>query len=131
MSWITSVANYLTSNSYGTQGTNLFIGQMPDTTSLTTVLTEYDGGVIETNASGIALYQPSLQVRVRGATEDYTTPRARIVAIQTLLSGVTGNSLSGVTFLRIRPLGSIIALGQDDRLRWEFTANFEVTIAEG
>jgi hypothetical protein len=131
VSWITSVANYLTSNSYGTQGTNLFIGQMPDTTSLTTVLTEYDGGVIETNASGIALYQPSLQVRVRGATEDYTTPRARIVAIQTLLSGVTGNSLSGVTFLRIRPLGSIIALGQDDRLRWEFTANFEVTIAEG
>ena len=131
MSWITSVANYLTSNSYGTQGTNLFIGQMPDTTSLTTVLTEYDGGVIETNASGIALYQPSLQVRVRGATEDYTTPRARIVAVQTLLSGVTGNTLSGVTFLRIRPLGSIIALGQDDRLRWEFTASFEVTIAEG
>ena len=131
MSWITSVADYLTSNSYGTQGTNLFIGQMPDTTSLTTVLTEYDGGVIETNASGIALYQPSLQVRVRGATEDYTTPRARIVAIQTLLSGVTGNTLSGVTFLRIRPLGSIISLGQDDRLRWEFTASFEVTIAEG
>jgi len=131
VSWITSVADYLTSNSYGTQGTNLFIGQMPDTTSLTTVLTEYDGGVIETNASGIALYQPSLQVRVRGATEDYTTPRARIVAIQTLLSGVTGNTLSGVTFLRIRPLGSIISLGQDDRLRWEFTASFEVTIAEG
>ena len=131
MSWITSVANYLTSNSYGTQGTNLFIGQMPDTTSLTTVLTEYDGGVIETNGSGIALYQPSLQVRVRGATEDYTTPRARIVAVQTLLSGVTGNTLSGVTFLRIKPLGSIISLGQDDRLRWEFTANFEVTIAEG
>ena len=131
MSWITSVADYLTSNSYGTQGTNLFIGQMPDTTSLTTVLTEYDGGVIETNASGIALYQPSLQVRVRGATEDYTTPRARIVAVQTLLSGVTGNTLSGVTFLRIRPLGSIISLGQDDRLRWEFTASFEVTIAEG
>jgi len=131
VSWITSVANYLTSNSYGTQGTNLFIGQMPDTTSLTTVLTEYDGGVIETNASGIALYQPSLQVRVRGATEDYTTPRARIVAVQTLLSGVTGNTLSGVTFLRIRPLGSIISLGQDDRLRWEFTASFEVTIAEG
>jgi hypothetical protein len=131
VSWITSVANYLTSNSYGTQGTNLFIGQMPDTTSLTTVLTEYDGGVIETNGSGIALYQPSLQVRVRGATEDYTTPRARIVAVQTLLSGVTGNTLSGVTFLRIKPLGSIISLGQDDRLRWEFTANFEVTIAEG
>jgi hypothetical protein len=104
---------------------------MPDTTTLTTVLTEYDGGVVETHASGIALYQPSLQVRVRGATEDYTTPRARIVAIQTLLSAVTGNTLSGVTFLRIRPLGSINALGQDDRLRWEFTANFEVTIAEG
>lgn len=131
MSWINSVADYLTSNSYGTQGTNLFIGQMPDTTTLTAVLTEYDGGVVETHAAGIALYQPSLQVRVRGASEDYTTPRARIIAIQTLLSGVTGNTLSGVTFLRIRPLGSIIALGQDDRLRWEFTANFEVTIAEG
>ena len=130
MSWLNAVADYLTTNSYGTQGTSLFIGQLPDTTVLTTVLTEYDGGIIETNASGIALYQPSMQVRVRGVAEDYATPRARIVAIQSLLSGVTNTTLGGISILRIRPLGSILSLGQDDRLRWEFTANFEVTVAE-
>jgi hypothetical protein len=130
MSWISALADHISTNSLGTQGTSLFVGTMPDTDILTTALTEYDGSVIETNASGIALYQPSLQIRVKGVAEDYTTPRARIVAIQTLLAAITNQTVSGVAFLRVRPTSTILSLGQDDRLRWSFSCNFEITIAE-
>jgi hypothetical protein len=130
MSWISALADHISTNSLGTQGTSLFIGTMPDTNILTAALTEYDGSVIETQASGIALYQPSLQIRVKGVAEDYTTPRARIVAIQTLLAAITNQTVSGVAFLRVRPTSSILSLGQDDRLRWSFSCNFEITIAQ-
>lgn len=130
MSWITALAEHVSTNSLGTQGTSLFIGQMPDTDILTTVLNEYEGDVIETNAAGIALYRPSLQVRVKGQAEDYGTPRARITAIQTLLAAITNQSVNGVQFLRVRPTSSIQSLGQDERLRWSFSMNFEVTCEE-
>jgi hypothetical protein len=129
VSWVNAIADHLTSNSLGTQGTDLFIGQMTDTTVLTTLLTEYDGSFMETFASGMAISQPSLQVRVRGAIDDYVTPRARLVAIQTLLNSISNQTLGGVQFLRVRPSSTILSMGQDDRLRWEFSANFEVTFA--
>ncbi len=130
MSWIIAVADYLQANNLGTKGTNLFVGERPDIDCLTTLLTEYQGNTIETFASGIALYQPQLQVRVAGASEDYATPRARLIAIQTLLAGVTNQTLSGIRFQRIKPSTTILSLGQDDVLAFEFSANFEVTYEE-
>lgn len=127
MAWIESIANHLTANGLGTQGSTLFIGVMPDTTATTTLLTEYDGSLTETFSSGIALYLPSLQVRVRGGKEDYTSPHTRVLAIQTLLSAITNQTVQGTHFLRVRPTGTVIALGQDSNLRFEFTCNFEVT----
>jgi hypothetical protein len=127
MAWIQSVATYLQSQNLGTQGTNLFIGVMPDTTTLTTLLTEYQGDVIETQGIALALQQPMLQVRVRGAKEDYVTPQTRILAIQTALANLPDQTLSGVRILTIRPAGTILSLGQDNNLRFEFSTNFEVT----
>lgn len=129
MSWLNSIADYLTTNSLGTQGTDLFINTMPDNTALVTTLSEYEGSFNETFGSGMAISVPSLQVRVRGAAEDYATPRARIRAIQDLLLAVTNTTINGTTFLRIRPQSTVLNLGQDERLRWEFSLNFEVTIA--
>lgn len=127
MTWMNSIADYLTSNNLGTQGSSLFIGSMPDTNSLTTVLIDYDGSFNDTFAAGMALSIPQLQVRVRGASEDYATPRSRLQAIQALLSAVSNQTINGTAFLRIRPSTTILSMGQDDRLRWEFSANFEVT----
>lgn len=129
MTWVKDVADHLTSNSLGTQGTNLFIGMMPDTDSLTTLLSEYDGTINETFAAGIALSKPSLQVRVRGAAEDYTTPRQRLADIVQLLQAITNQTVGSTYFVRIKPSTTILALGQDARLRYEFSANFEVTYA--
>ena len=129
MTWILALADYLESQSLGTKGTNLFIGSLPDVDGLGVVLTQYSGQVLETQTSGIAIHQPSLQVRVHGAAEDYATPLARITAIQNALTGITNQTLSGIQFLRVKPITSIIALGQDENLLYDFTCNFEVSYA--
>jgi hypothetical protein len=129
MSWIESIAEYLEDNNYGVAGTSLFIGQIPDV-SAGVLLTEYDGNIIETNASGIALYQPSLQIRVHGEPEDYTTPRDKLKAIQAALAGITNQTVNGTYFLRIKPSTTILSLGQDEALAFQFSANFEVTYDE-
>lgn len=128
MTWVNAVADYLQTNNYGTKGTNLFIGMLPDTDSLSTVLTEYEGSLTETFASGMALSIPQLQIRVRGVSEDYATPRTRISDIVQLLNGVSNVSIGGYQFLRIRPTSTVLAMGQDDRLRWQFSVNMEVTV---
>lgn len=127
MSWIESVASYLESQSLGTRGTTLFIGAMPDTAVVTTLLTENSGSIVETGKAGIALYQPQLQIRVRGAKEDFTTPHSRILTIQSTLAGLADQTIDGTRFLRFKPTSTVLSLGQDVVLRWEFTVNFEVT----
>jgi hypothetical protein len=127
MTWIVSIADYLQTQNLGTKGTNLFIGVLPETNSMVTVLNEFNGDIIETNKVGIALYQPSLQVRVRGMPEDYATPKTRIAAIQTALAALPDASYTGIRILRVRPQGTILALGQDNNMRYEFSANFQVT----
>jgi len=127
MSWIESVASYLESQSLGTRGTSLFIGSMPDTTVLSTVLTENSGSVIETGKTGIALFQPQLQIRVRGVKEDFINPHTRILTIQSNLASLSDQTISGVRFLRFKPTSTVLSMGQDSNLRWEFTVNFEVT----
>jgi len=82
---------------------------------------------VETQADGIAIHQPSLQVRVHGSPEDYATPLTRIAAIQSLLANVTNETLSGINFLRVRPTTSIISIGQNENLVYDFTCNFEVS----
>lgn len=131
MNWILALATFLQarSPSLGTTGTNLFIGSLPDVDGLGILLTQYSGDVIETQSSGIAINQPSLQVRVHGASEDYATPLAHITAIQNALTSISNQTLSGIYFLRVRPISSIIALGQDENLTYEFTCNFEVSYA--
>jgi|TARA_R110000803_G_scaffold141929_2_gene208317 hypothetical protein len=129
MTWILALANYLQSQSLGTTGTDLFIGTLPDVSGVGIVLTQYSGQVVETQASGIAIHQPSLQVKVHGASEDYVTPLTRITAIQDAFSTITNETLSGIEFLRVKPITSIIALGQDENLVYDFTCNFEVSYA--
>jgi hypothetical protein len=131
MNWILALATFLQTRnpSLGTTGTNLFIGALPDVEGLGIVLTQYSGQVIETQSSGIAINQPSLQVRVHGAAEDYETPLNRITAIQAALSSISNQTLSGIQFLRVRPITTIIALGQGENLDYEFTCNFEVSYA--
>lgn len=126
MSFVSALADYIQTNSLGTKGTNLFIGFLPTASSLQTVLTEYAGSTVETLRTGISMKKSNMQVKTHGATADYTTPRTRIEAIQNLLVGIQDQTISGVRIVRVLPLSTINALGQNENQEFEFTANFEV-----
>jgi hypothetical protein len=126
MTFINALADYIQTNNLGTKGTNLFIGFMPTSASLQTVLTEYTGGTVETMRTGISMKKSNMQVKTHGAEGDYSTPRTRITAIQNLLVAIQDQTISGVRIVRVLPLGTINALGQNDSQEFEFTANFEV-----
>lgn len=126
MTFVNSIADYIQTNSLGTKGTNLFIGFLPTASALQTVLTEYTGGTVETMRTGISMKKSNLQVKTHGAEGDYATPRTRIEAIQTLLVGIQDQTISGIRIVRVLPLGTVNALGQNDNQEFEFTANFEV-----
>lgn len=126
--WVEALAKHLEDNSLGTRGSSIFIGTLPDTATVVSVLTPYGGRFVETNSSGIAIKIPQLQVRVRGAVEDYTTPSTQINAIYDLLSLISNTTVNTVKFLRVKPTGTISAMGRDENKRHEFTANFEVSL---
>lgn len=126
MSFINALADYIQTNNLGTKGTNLFIGFVPSSAALQTVLTEYTGSTVETMRTGISMKKSNMQVKTHGVEGDYVTPRTRITAIQNLLVGIQDQTISGVRIVRVLPLGTINALGQNDSQEFEFTANFEV-----
>lgn len=126
MTFVNALADYIQTNNLGTKGTNLFIGFLPTASTLQTVLTEYSGGTVETLRNGIALKKSNMQVFTHGAEGDYATPRTRIEAIQTLLCNIQDATISGVRIIRVLPLGTINALGQNENQEFEFSANFEV-----
>ena len=126
MTFINSMADYIQTNNLGTKGTNLFIGFMPSNATLQIVLTEYSGETVETLRNGIALKRSNMQVKVHGAKGDYSTPRTRIQNIQNLLVAIQDQTISSIRIIRVLPLGTINALGQNDNQEFEFTANFEV-----
>jgi hypothetical protein len=126
MTFINAIADHIQANNLGTKGSSLFIGFLPSSATLQTVLTEYTGGTVETMRNGIALKKSNMQVFTHGAEADYTTPRTRIEAIQTLLCNIQDATISGVRIIRVLPLGTINALGQNENQEFEFSANFEV-----
>lgn len=126
MSFVSALADYIQTNNLGTKGTNLFIGYLPTSAALQTVLTEYAGSTVETLRTGISMKKSNLQVKTHGVEADYVTPRTRIEAIQNLLVGIQDQTISGVRIVRVLPLGTINALGQNENQEFEFTANFEV-----
>jgi hypothetical protein len=126
MTFVNAIADYIQTNSLGTKGTNLFIGFLPTASALQTVLTEYTGSTVETMRTGIPMKKSNLQVKTHGAEGDYATPRTRIEAIQNLLVAIQDQTISTVRIVRVLPLGTINALGQNENQEFEFTANFEV-----
>lgn len=126
MNWLEALATYIDDNNLGTKGTDLFIGQLPDVTGISTVLTQYEGSVKEMFKGGNDIDIPSLQIRTRGTREEYALTLTRCADIRDLLVGITNTTVNGVTFLRVKPIGTLNSLGLDENRRYQFTANFEV-----
>lgn len=129
MAAIESIADKIASGGYGTVGTSIFIGLMPDSPDAAVVLYESPGpGVIEHFGGGISLDHITIQVSVRGARDDYPTARNLADDIRKYLAAVTEETVSGVRILRMRPEGYVNSIGRDDEDRPLFTMNFIATV---
>lgn len=125
-----SLAARLQSASVATSGTDLFIGIMPNSPDLCVALYEYAGAgpleVLTDDAS--TLERPSVQVMTRGPRNDYPAARALMVSVRDALTGITNETISGVTFLRVAEISSINALGVDENERPRFTLSLQTVV---
>ena len=125
MSMLTDVHSYLSSNG---QGTNLYIGSLPDTPDVAVALFQFQGRppseVLE--VSGIRQERPGLQVQVRSSPNGYADAEARVYAIYDLLQ-IANATLGSVFYQEVRPFGSPFPLGRDENRRVVLAANFLVS----
>lgn len=123
---IEAVGTYLQNQAHGTLGTNIFLGIMPTSPDVCTAVYENAGGApVETmGAAGIAVDVVQLQVIVRTAKDDYMAGRDKAKDIRTLLSAVTGQTLSGISVLRISPESWILPMGTDNLDRPKFSVRY-------
>lgn len=113
-------------------GVDLFIGMLPDESEagvLTTVaLYEYQGepSMLGFGTSSFKTESPALQVVVRGAADDYDTPRTKIHSIYKALGTIQGLTLGGVKYYTLRNRQAPFFRNRDDIGRVYFAVNFIV-----
>jgi hypothetical protein len=123
-----AVGNYLVAQGYGTLGTDIFLGKMPNKPDVCIGVYENEGGMPEFTMGATLLDNPAIQIIVRAGVEDYPTARDKVQAIRLSLAQVANTTLSGVTVLRIAPTGSVLPMGDDTNDRPHVSANFRCII---
>lgn len=123
-----ALADRLNSASVAVTASNMFIGLMPTTPDRCIALYEYAGSppieVMVDNAA--TLERPSVQIITRGSRNDYPSARALIESARDVLTNISNEEISGVTFLRVNQISSINALGVDDNDRPRFSLSLQV-----
>jgi len=115
------LAEWLEDNAYGTVGTDIFVGFMPDAPD----------ACISVAQSGGAPPPPigpdehvTVQIRVRNTA--YATARTTVNAILKALHQMTNETIETRTYHRIDALGSPAWMGWDEKNRSEWTINFQI-----
>jgi hypothetical protein len=115
----TDIAEYLEDQSIGTVGTDIFVGQMPDTTSNAIAIYEYAGTPPECVGH---VENPRLVVRVRNTI--YANARSKARDILYALHTKADSTIESHSYLYIRAVGSINYLGRDAENRVLFSIDF-------
>jgi len=125
MSMLTDVHSYLSANG---QGTNLYIGSMPDAPDAVVGLFAYAGRppAEVLDVAGVRRERPGLQVQVRSAPNGYADAEARAYAIYRLLS-VANATLGSGFYQEVRPITSPFSLGRDANRRVILAVNYAVS----
>lgn len=105
----------------GTLSYDMNVGQFP-TTPDKAILINATGG--RAPYPHLALNFPSVQVMVRGKPSGYTEARTEIGKICDILLGMGNITANGDMYRSCNQVGDVIYLGQDDRGRAIFAANF-------
>jgi len=121
-----AVGAYLQSKSYGSAGTNIFYGVLPETPDTCIGVFEYEGlaPMFTMGTAGIQVDRPSVQLLFRAGRDDYPTARDNANNARILLSAVSNTTLSGIRVLRIEPVGSIMPMGVDKNSRPIISTNY-------
>ena len=123
----------LSSNQQLVLGVNLFLGRWPAEAPNACVLIQQYEGQAPTFTFGdavSALESPRIQLMVRGDKEDYPGAYDWSYALRNILGSITKTTdLSGVSVLRMEPLGMPNPTGFDEVDRPRFTCNFQVMMA--
>jgi hypothetical protein len=112
---------------------NLFLGRFPAEAPNACVLIQQYEGKSPTFTFGDALSvleSPRIQLMVRGEKEDYPGAYDWAYALRKIFGTITKTvELSGVSVLRMEPLGIPNPTGFDEVDRPRFTCNFQTYIA--
>lgn len=125
---IDDLATYLQTNSVGTLGSSLFIGNMPDGTD-NCVMVDVTGGVAP--SKDVPIMQPTVQCLVRNTS--FETGLTKIKAVRDLLHRLNdGNTLKsgGVDVMSCFAMQEPTHLGKDTNERHIFTCNFIFKLRE-
>jgi hypothetical protein len=111
-------------------GVNLFLARLPaEAPDACVVVQQYEGQNPTFTMGPVVseLEHPRIQISVRGTREDYPGAYDLSIAIRNILGAITSTtSLSGISVLRIEPLGLPNPIGYDQVERPRFTTNFQV-----
>jgi hypothetical protein len=90
-------------------------------------ITVYDTGGTAAHPV-LRLDYPSIQVRVRGAPDDYPGAYSKINDIKECLLGLESIDLDSLRWDAINMIGGVVHIGYDDHSRPEFTVNFRCIV---
>jgi hypothetical protein len=126
MTILEAVGNYLEDRGFGTLGTNIFLGILPETPDVCIGVFESAGvsPMFTMGTAGIEVDKPSIQLQVRSTRDDYPTARDNAENARRLLAEVANQTIEGIRILRIEPTGSVLPLGVDENHRPMISVNF-------
>ncbi len=128
MGMLEEVGNFLQGQGIGTQGTDIFLGDVPQDAPEAAVAIFETSGLASQYVHGIngpAWNMPSFQVFTRAAT--YSAARSKAETIFKALSKITNQALDGILYMSIRPVQSPFSLGRDENHRPQIVCNYQVT----
>lgn len=122
------LVSWLVTDGIGVSGTTLFYGIMPDTPDLCVTLFEYPGlpNEVTLGSTEVNLEIPNVQVVVRGAKQDYDTPRLLIHNVVKSFTKIGETTLLGVRYHAVLARQAPFQVSPDQNFRHIFKCNFRV-----
>lgn len=122
------LGTYLDGDTSLTLGTDLFLGQLPESPDAAVSLIETGGTEPDDTWAGDnpAIEMPRVQITVRGAEDTYGTTRTTMDTVYKSLCKIKNQTLSGTLWLRCSPIDSPAFLMRDETNRPIFVSNFQV-----
>jgi hypothetical protein len=112
----------------GKTGWGIYLAKEPDGSGTPhTVITVIDAGGFTPNPKWLLDY-PTVQVRVRGAKNDYIPTYNKARSVRDALLGLPSQDVNGERWVAVNAMGGIHWLGFDDQNRPIFTLNFRLIL---